>query len=202
MAIIGNLLFVIVAFYFFNICSSFLFLSSEKNRNHVPPIKKNQKMVAFYVIVGHLLRQGISSKTCSIFVSFFLKRLYVNIAGARLDRKLAVRLSTGTFLIGMFILTSYYINLMTSFMTAPNPQPLIKSVNDLANRSDLHLVTDKNLNMPGILVNFVKVIISIYTRYNAIDFKSVWQYRNIKATGRNINGKSPIAMLSYSAVRG
>ena len=52
---------------------------------------------------------------------------------------------------GAFILANYYGSILTAYITAPIPQPLIKSIYDLKDRPDIHLITDKNTNVDAII---------------------------------------------------
>lgn len=79
---------------------------------------------------------------------------------SRAIRIIGIRVVVGTWCLAVFILGNEYTSLMTSFLTAPNPQPLIKSVQELRNRTDLRLVTDKNSN--------VDTILSVFTRFHQL----------------------------------
>ena len=71
---------------------------------------------------------------------------------------MSIRLVFGTVGLATFVLHNYYTSDLTSFMTAPNNQPLIKSIYELSDRPDIRLVLDKNLFLESLFtVWFVNV---------------------------------------------
>ena len=62
----------------------------------------------------------------------------------------------GVWGMAVFLLSNYYTVLLISYVAAPNPQPMIRSIYELSNRPDLHLVTDKNINFDVIISVFIK----------------------------------------------
>jgi len=68
----------------------------------------------------------------------------------------------GIWGLAVFLLENYYTVLLISYVAAPNPQPMIKTIYELRNRPDLRLVTDKNVNLDLILL-----VISIYQVYTS-----------------------------------
>ena len=50
------------------------------------------------------------------------------------------------------ILINSYTSLLTSYITAPNFQSFIKSVQELRDRTDIWIVTDKNRNSESLLM--------------------------------------------------
>ena len=49
----------------------------------------------------------------------------------------------GSWSLSTFVLMNFYTTLLISDVTAPEPKPLIRSIRDLVDRDDVHLVTDK-----------------------------------------------------------
>lgn len=49
------------------------------------------------------------------------------------------------------VLTIHYTTLLTSYVAAPVPKPLIKSIYELKDRPDISLVTEKNINVDALL---------------------------------------------------
>jgi len=50
------------------------------------------------------------------------------------------RVLIGTWALGCFLLVNYYNSILTSFFTAPNYQPLIKSAYDLPKNPDVKVM--------------------------------------------------------------
>ena len=63
----------------------------------------------------------------------------------------AVYIVGGVWCLATFVLVNAYNSTLISYVTLPNPQPLINSIFDLRNRSDVYLVTDNNLNTDAVL---------------------------------------------------
>ena len=53
----------------------------------------------------------------------------------------------GGWCLAVFILVNVYDSLLTSYITAPNPRPLIKSIYEIRTRPELRVVVNKNLNI-------------------------------------------------------
>ena len=60
-----------------------------------------------------------------------------------------LRLIIVAFSAATFLLQNYYTADLTSYITAPNLQPLIKSANELYSRDDIQLIVfnDKNVDV-------------------------------------------------------
>lgn len=77
---------------------------------------------------------------------------------------MALRIVVSVWSIGSLIIVNHYDSLLTSYMTAPNPQPLVKSIYEIRTRPDLRVVVNKNLNLDILYsVNYI----------NHSDFKCV-----------------------------
>lgn len=61
-------------------------------------------------------------------------------------RKSPILLLFGAWSISAFLLTNFYNSLLISDVTAPKPQPMIRSIYDLSRRDDINLVTDRKAN--------------------------------------------------------
>lgn len=72
-------------------------------------------------------------------------------AGYFFNNKWSIRIIIATWGIAAFLLQNYYTGDLTSYMTAPNPQPLVKTEKDLYSRGDIHLVTFKNKNADALM---------------------------------------------------
>lgn len=57
----------------------------------------------------------------------------------------------GVWCFAAFVLVNAYNSTLISQLTLPNQKPLINSIYDLRNRSDIYLVTDRNLNTDAVL---------------------------------------------------
>lgn len=76
----------------------------------------------------------------------------------------SILLVAGSWSLAALILTNYYNTLLISYVSAPNPKPLIKSIRDLRDRPDIFLVTDKNANTDGLLsVIYVGLFLFIHS---------------------------------------
>ncbi len=58
------------------------------------------------------------------------------------NTKLIIRLVAGAWCVATFVLTNIYSNLLISYVTSPNPKPMLSSINDLANRPEIHVAVD------------------------------------------------------------
>ena len=56
--------------------------------------------------------------------------------------KLLIRLVAGAWCVATFVMTNIYSNLLISYVTSPNPKPVLSSINDLANRPEIHVAVD------------------------------------------------------------
>ena len=77
-----------------------------------------------------------------------------------ISNKLPVRIVFSAWFIASLIIANYYDSLLTSYMTAPNPQPLLKSIFEIRSRPEIRIVVDKNLNI-DILFSVKKIYYSI-----------------------------------------
>ncbi len=68
------------------------------------------------------------------------------LAGYYATKSTPIRIVVGLWGLSVFVLHNYYTGDLTSFITAPNPQPLIKSIYELNNRPDILVVTDSGTN--------------------------------------------------------
>ena len=66
------------------------------------------------------------------------------------SKKVPILLIAGAWTLATFVLQNYYTTLLISYVTAPNPQPLITSIYDLRKHPEIQLVTDKNNNIDAI----------------------------------------------------
>ena len=92
--------------------------------------------------------------------------LLYNLAGYSLLKTRPILIMAGIWGLAVFLLENYYTTLLISYVAAPNPQPMIRSIYELRNRLDLRLVTDKNVNLDLILL-----VISIYKVYKSQNFR-------------------------------
>ena len=65
-------------------------------------------------------------------------------AGFRAPKKFNMRLIGGAWCLAALILTNYYSSALISFITSANPQPLVNSAEELANKDSVGLVVLKN----------------------------------------------------------
>lgn len=63
----------------------------------------------------------------------------------------------GVWCLGAFILVNAYTSTLISHVALPNQKPLINSIYDLRNRSEIHLVTDRNLNTDAVLTVYYQI---------------------------------------------
>ena len=63
-------------------------------------------------------------------------------AGDANKTKFIIRLVIGAWSISTFILTDIYNNLLISYATSPNPQPLLNSIYDLVDHPEIHVGVD------------------------------------------------------------
>ena len=68
------------------------------------------------------------------------------------NKRFAIRFVIATWSLCALVLNISYNSLLTSFVTAPNPKPLILSIQELRYRQDVRLVTDKNRNAEAIFL--------------------------------------------------
>ena len=66
-------------------------------------------------------------------------------------KDLKIRLVASAWCLASFILGTYYSADLISYITVPTITPLIKSIRDLPERPDVHLVIDKGINLDAIL---------------------------------------------------
>ena len=62
-------------------------------------------------------------------------------------RQLVIRFLTGAWCLSCFVLITAYSSVLVSFLTAPDHTyaPLVKSVNDLLNKTDVRVTVNKEL---------------------------------------------------------
>ena len=65
---------------------------------------------------------------------------------------LPIRIMIGCWALATFVLANYYTTLIISYTTAPNPQPMIKSIYDLRNRPDIRVITNKESNSETVML--------------------------------------------------
>jgi len=68
--------------------------------------------------------------------------------GYGFSQRLTIRIVIASWSLTALVLINSYNSLLTSFITAPNPKPLIKSIYELRDRPDIRLVTDKYRSCP------------------------------------------------------
>ena len=73
--------------------------------------------------------------------------IIITAAGTVFSLKLAIRIVFGAWCIATLVLTEAYDSLLISYITAPNHQPLIKSIYELRTRPDVRLAVNKDFNM-------------------------------------------------------
>ena len=78
--------------------------------------------------------------------------LFFSTAGYCSERQFTIRLVVGTWCLAIFVLSNYYCTLLISYVTARNPQPLIRSVQELETRHDIRIVTDKLRNAEDLML--------------------------------------------------
>lgn len=77
---------------------------------------------------------------------------------------LSFRILAGTWALGCFLLVNYYDSILTSFFTAPNYQPLIKSIYDLPKHPGIKITTNE-ISLPMFAV---RVSIDLSNSNNSI----------------------------------
>lgn len=85
----------------------------------------------------------------------------VKAVGHGFSQRLTIRIVIASWSLTALVLINSYNSLLTSFITAPNPQPLIKSIYELRDRPDIRLVTDRNRNAEAVLL----VIYSVHRHF-------------------------------------
>jgi len=111
------------------------------------------------------LRRSNSTKTRSALLTYSINRamhitnflkycsISIIIAGYYpLSKNASILIVAGVWGLAILLLSNYYTTLLISYVAAPNPQPIIRSIYELRNRPDLRLVTDKNINFETIIL--------------------------------------------------
>ena len=75
-----------------------------------------------------------------------------------------------TWGLATLILINTYTSLLTSYITAPSTKSLINSVQELRDRADIWIVTDKNRNSESLLMA------SIFARFKDYLFEKIDQF--------------------------
>ena len=75
-----------------------------------------------------------------------------------------------TWGLATLILINTYTSLLTSYITAPSTKSLINSVQELRDRTDIWIVTDKNRNSESLLMA------SIFARFKDYLFEKIDQF--------------------------
>ncbi|KAK4013130.1 hypothetical protein OUZ56_025370 [Daphnia magna] len=84
--------------------------------------------------------------------SFYVFGLLLNQGGSHLyGKSLSFYCLGGAWCIATFVIVNAYNSTLISHVTLPKKEPLIKSIYDLRNRPDVHLVTDRNMNTDAVL---------------------------------------------------
>jgi len=110
--------------------------------------------ITFYVI-GVLLHQGFT-----VLIHFCinkrnsLRHLTFTGLAYKLSKKMAIRIVVITWGISALLLINYYNSLCVSFLTVPIKNPLIQSIQELRDHTEIQLVMDKNRNVQSILLVF------------------------------------------------
>lgn len=81
-----------------------------------------------------------------------ITRFVLPIAGFGFSRNLSIRTLLGAWGLAVFVIGNHYTSLLTAFITAPNPQPLIRSIYELQTRPDLRLVSNADRNTAAVLL--------------------------------------------------
>ena len=89
---------------------------------------------------------------------------------------MSIILIAGAWVLATFVLQNYYYTLLISYVTSPNPQPLIKSIYDLRYRPELKLVTNKNINTDAILT--VHIFIGFFSSKLTLSYRYIIERRN------------------------
>ncbi len=105
---------------------------------------ENAKDIILYVI-GLLFKQG-NIKICYCNIAI-INKFFTESVGYPLRKTLPILLMAGAWGLASFLMANYYTSLLISYVAAPNPQPLIRSIFELRNRPELNVVTDKNTNI-------------------------------------------------------
>ena len=71
-------------------------------------------------------------------------------------KEIAIRLVILAWCLAILILLTSYTTLLISVVTAPNPQPLIKSIYELPNRPEILPITDKGRNVAALFLVLLK----------------------------------------------
>lgn len=83
------------------------------------------------------------------------------LAGCFTTRKLKMRLVGGAWCLVGLVLVTAYCSVITSFITAPNSEPLVETAKDVADRSNVKLVTVK-----AHAVEFILSVMNINSAYS------------------------------------
>ncbi len=91
------------------------------------------------------------------FCILFKIRPIFLIAGRSFSTSIPILILTGVWEFTSFLLSNYYTTLLISYVTAPNPQPMIKSIYELQNRPDLRVVIDKGIPSEVVISVFILI---------------------------------------------
>jgi hypothetical protein len=116
-----------------------------------------------FYIFGVLLNQGIVwiIKFRSVFGSniwtFF--SVFFRFQGSYCpEKKLFIRWIASAWCLAAFVLVTTYNSLLISYVTTPNSEPLIHSVQDLSNASKIHVVVNAGQGFDVAISVFKKII--------------------------------------------
>lgn len=148
---------------------SFSSTKSQRKQSTEAPVKYN---LAVLHVFGILVLQCNSDSTEKswLFVTK-LTRVFLLAVGWISNRRLSTRIVIGSWSIAAFILGLMYNTELTSFITAPNPQPLINTIYDLRDRyPNLRLVTEKDRNVDALLSVFIFYLVQPYIKKKELHY--------------------------------
>lgn len=123
-------------------------------------------------IYGLLMRQrNFENWRANTFLKPWLNLISYITAGVLPSKQIPVLFIIGAWCLAVFILSNIYISLVTSFILAPNPQPLIKSIYELQQRPEVRLVSDYNYNVGALIL-----VILHYNNNNSNKFWNCHDY--------------------------
>lgn len=113
--------------------------------------KPGKAQMAFYVLGIPFGQCNTLLKNHSCVDIWFSCVFSSTAASCGLEKWMSNRIVIGVWCLSAFLLVNYYTSLLTGFTTAPNPQPLIHSIEDLRYLPDVRIVTDKNGQADSVL---------------------------------------------------
>ena len=126
---------------------SMAFLIWLHNTHEARDTFAHQVQTMWFYAFGLLFYQGMTENGLKSIERYII--LYINVCAGGFyfkRKKLEVLLVVGSWSLCAFLVVNYYNSLLISDVTAPQRQPLIRSIYEFPRRDDLRLVTDRKGN--------------------------------------------------------